>query len=202
MAGKLKFNLKLILAIVFTISLFIGASSLFFINAGNWLLVADHTPVKIDIICSFAGENVRNIYCRELMKKYPSAHWIMSDYKNGYNRILKRDSFDMSRVSVFDTCTNTLSEVNNLKLWIQQIKINSGDTINIGLVSGPYHMRRIKMMVEKNISGSNVHIYYLPVPLDRYKWTKDMYKSWWRSSSVKGTVISELQKILYYIIIS
>jgi hypothetical protein len=157
------------------------------------------------MVFTFAGENVRDAYSRELMQKFPEAHWLMSDYKEGYSRILRRESYDMSRVSVVDTCKNTLSEVHTLLNWIDKkdsSMLKSKDSVvYVGLVSGPYHMRRIKMMIEKNLPEQHVRFFFLPVPLERYKWTDDMFKKWWKSP-VFNSVTSEITKIIYFFLVS
>jgi hypothetical protein len=198
-------RIKLFASISFILSIFIISTFLFLSNAGTWLLISDSIPKRLDLIFTFAGENVRDSYSRELMQKFPNAHWLMSDYKEGYNRILRRENYDMSRVSIVDTCTNTLSEVKTLTMWINQntSSLYSHDSvIYVGLVSGPYHMRRIEMMINKNLPQQHVHFFYLPVPLDRYKWTYSTFKKWWESSSISEIVISEIKKIFYFFLIS
>jgi uncharacterized SAM-binding protein YcdF (DUF218 family) len=183
----------------------IAAIIIAFFNVGSWLLVEDNEPESLDLIFSFSGERVRNTYARELMGKYASAHWLMSDYKNGYNRILRKSNFDENRFSFVDTCSNTLAEVSALYDWIGQNKntrFSKNNKVSIGLISSPYHMRRIKMMVDKRFGKKNVFTFhYLPVPLYRYKWTKEQYRYWWRFSGVSDNVISEIQKIVYFFLV-
>ncbi len=197
--------IKLTAAITLLI-LLIGILLLIIIrNAGTWLLISDSVPKHLDLVFTFAGENVRDSYSRELMQEFPDAHWLMSDYKEGYSRILRRESFDMSRVSIVDTCSNTLSEVTTLTKWIEmgdRNVIKSKDSVlYIGLVSGPYHMRRIKMMIAKKIPQKNVRFFFLPVPLERYNWTNDMFRKWW-NSPVTESVSSEIIKIAYFLLVS
>ena len=179
-------------------------STVFVRNAGSWLLISDSVPDKLDLVFTFAGENVRDIYSRELMIQFPDAYWLMSDYKGGYSRILRRDKFDMKRVSIVDTCTNTLSEVMTLSKWIdkrENSQLKGKDSVYVGLVSGPYHMRRIKMMIEKNLPEQNVRFFFLPVPMERYNWTDEMFRKWWKSPVTKE-VSSEITKIAYFLLIS
>jgi uncharacterized SAM-binding protein YcdF (DUF218 family) len=170
-------------------------------NAGIYLLVNDPLPKKLDLIFTFAGENARNHYSENLLQQYPDAHWLLSDYKDGYVRILRRDSFDMSRVTIVDTCKNTFSEVLALKEYLQvsgeNILREHQKPLQIGLISGPYHMRRIQMMTQKAIRSSDFNIYYLPVPLDKYNWTREMFKIWWKSP-VYEVVSTETLKIVYF----
>jgi len=109
----------------------------------------------------------------------------------------------MDRVVVVDTCKNTKSEVNALAQWVDQNKpvSDSGSTISIGLVSSPYHMRRIKMMINRRFKDKNIKFHYLPVPLKQYKWTSEMVQNWWKTSEVSKVVFIELQKIVYYFLI-
>ncbi len=170
-------------------------------NAGTYLLVNDPLPEELDLIFTFAGENARNHYSEELLKQFPETHWLLSDYKDGYVRILRRDSFDMSRVTVVDTCKNTFSEVLALKEYLhlsgKNLLKERRKSLQIGLVSGPYHMRRIKMMTKKAIKSNEIDLYYLPVPLDKYNWTSTMFKTWW-NSPVYEVVSSEILKIIYF----
>lgn len=191
-----------ILAVSLMILLLFSILSILIVrNAGTYLLVSDPLPQKLDLVFTFAGENSRPVYSQELLKKYSCAHWLMSDYKKGYIRILRRDKYDMSRVSVIDTCKNTNSEVTAMLEWIgKNLELQSqksGINIKVGLVSGPYHMRRIKMMVEYKLKEQNIDFYYLPVPMDRYKWTNEMFRNWW-NSPVYNVVSSELIKIAYF----
>ena len=83
-------------------------------RAGSWLAVADPLPPRINVIFTFGGENVRVSYSRELMRRFPQAHWVISDYTHRYSRLLQRQGIDMSRVTILDTCRYTISEVKGL----------------------------------------------------------------------------------------
>lgn len=199
----LKFNnligiSALIASLIFLFSIY------FVINMGNWLVITDPLPEKVDIIFTFAGENVRVAYSKELSSRYPNSFWILSDYKNGYSRLLRKSNYDMSRVHIIDTCQNTVSEVSSLDNWIKQhaSQLKIDNTLSIGLVSSPYHMRRIKLMVERQFKEHKINFYFLPVPLQRYKWTEKMFQYWWKTGSISRVVISEFQKIIYFILIS
>lgn len=170
-------------------------------NAGTYLLVKNPLPEELDLIFTFAGENARNHYTEELLRQFPGTHWLLSDYKDGYVRILRRENFDMSRVTIIDTCKNTFSEVLALREFLRLSGKNllreHRKSLQVGLVSGPYHMRRIKMMTKKAIKSSEIDFYYLPVPLDKYNWTSTMFKTWW-NSPVYEVVSSEILKIIYF----
>lgn len=184
------------------IVLFLGGT-IVFKNIANWLIVSDAVPKNLNIVFTFAGEGVRVNYSRSLMQKYSEATWVLSDYEDGYARLLRKNKFNMDRVVVVDTCKNTKSEVNALAQWVDQNKpvSDSGSTISIGLVSSPYHMRRIKMMINRRFKDKNIKFHYLPVPLKQYKWTSEMVQNWWKTSEVSKVVFIELQKIVYYFLI-
>ncbi|NLP00977.1 MAG: hypothetical protein GX089_00640 [Fibrobacter sp.] len=169
-----------------------------FRNLGKWLMVSDPLPGHLDIVFTFAGENVRVSYSKELMSRFSDAHWMLSDYKDGHSRLLKRSNYDMSKVSVIDSCRNTYSEVDALMKRLSSQK----EELHVGLVSGPYHMRRIKIMLSRYPETKNYHFYFLPVPLERYNWTDNMIKKWWRSGTVSSAVISEVQKIVYFFLVT
>jgi len=194
---KILVTVALLLLLLFILSVFAAK------NAGTYLLVSDPVPSQLDLVFTFAGENARDIYTRELMQKFPDAHWLLSDYKNGYVRILRREKFDMSRVTVVDTCKNTYSEVVTLCRWIDRKNETGFKTavspLRVGVISGPYHMRRIKMMIDKIHPERDIVFYYLPVPLDRYSWTDAMFRSWW-NSPVYNVVTSEFLKIIYFVV--
>jgi hypothetical protein len=167
-------------------------------EAGVWLLVKDPLPEKVDVIFTFAGERHRVDYSSELMLKYPHAHWVLSDFKDGYYNYIKKKNFDISRVTVVDTCASTIFEVKALFGYLQEHQKLYPGGITIGLVSGPYHMRRIQLMVQSRSRLNNVKFVYLPVPLESYNTSSEMYKRWWNYQNISSVVFSELPKILYF----
>jgi len=192
-----------------TIILLLVAALLFcvfvFRQAGAWLFVSDPCPSRLDAICTFAGENVRVEYSKELMARFPLAHWFLSDYKNGHSRILQKQQFDMSRLTSVDTCKSTISEINTFAARIRQVRAEhdrTGDTatLRIGLVSSPYHMRRIKIMSGRRIRMDRIQVYCLPVPFDYYSWNHDSLRYWWRSNAFVHVTTSELFKLAYFIL--
>ncbi len=184
-------------------SLFIVLCLFLLLNMGRWLVISDPVPENLDLIVTFAGEQQRVAYSRELSMKFPKSFWILSDYKNGYSRLLRRSNFDMSRVHIVDTCKNTVSEIDAVNRWIKDNRhmFREKNRISIGLVSSPYHMRRIQLIVKNQFKEPDFRFYYLPVPLERYKWTNKMIKYWWSTGAVSRAVISEFQKIIYFILI-
>jgi uncharacterized SAM-binding protein YcdF (DUF218 family) len=177
-----------------------------FRQLGIWLIAADPPPRRLDVICTFAGESRRVDYSKKLMLQHNGAHWLLSDYKDGHGRLLQKNNFDMRRVTIFDTCKNTRSEINAMHEWIVRYR-HSGltpgcdtATLDIGLVSSPYHMRRIKIMASRHIGNDHLRLHLLPVPLDEYQWSRDTFRYWWRSNYITSLSLLELVKIGYYLV--
>ncbi len=189
-----------------------------FLKIGDWLFVADTLPPRLDVVFTFAGENTRITYSRELMERFPAARWVLSDYLHQYSRILSRDGFDMSRVAAMDTSPSTYSEVKGLADWLtscraglprssgtrdssslQKIPVTPRDgRLHIALVSNPFHMRRIKFMVGDVFHDQTLCFHYLPVPVERYGWTREAVHCWWKSKRLRNWVGSEIGKLLLY----
>jgi hypothetical protein len=180
------------------------------LTVGPWLFLSDPLPSRLDVIFTFAGDNQRLHYSRNLMERYSAAHWVLSDFHHYYSRILVRNGFAMVRVTAVDTAANTLSEVNALADWLMSAKVpvdgNIGsardlpDTVAIGLVSSPYHMRRIRFMTRDVFRDRGVvaRFYYLPVPFEKHSWTRKDLRKWWKSKTLRGHVLSEIGKLLVY----
>ncbi len=188
------FSLLIIILLILVSALLVFS----FRNVGRWLIISDAVPSRLDVVFTFAGENVRVSYSKELMSRFDDARWILSDYKDGHSRLLRKSNYDMSKVLVIDSCKNTYSEVNAL---MDQLR-SCDKELYVGLVSGPYHMRRIKMMLSRQERIPNVNFVFLPVPLERYNWTDSMIRRWWKSGSVSSAVVSEIQKIVYFMLFS
>jgi uncharacterized SAM-binding protein YcdF (DUF218 family) len=183
-------------------------------NIGDWLVVSDPLPPRLDYIFTFAGQNPRLTYSRELMERCPDAHWILSDYHHFYSRILARSGFEMTRVSIVDTASHTLGEVRALSDWLR-VNVDSlhrmhgapdttaglpSSKLSIGLVSSPYHMRRIKFMIDDVFRDrqKDIRFFYLPVPFERFNLTQQDMRSWWRSKTLRSFAGSEIGKLVLY----
>lgn len=188
-----KIQIVLGLSVVLVILAFVAIR-----EAGVWLLVKDPLPDNVDIVFTFAGERHRVDYSSELMMKYLKAHWVLSDFKDGYYNYIKKKNFDISRVTVVDTCISTIFEVKSLFGYLEDHQNLYPEGITVGLVSGPYHMRRIQLMVKSRSRLNNVKFVYLPVPLKSYNTSDEMYKRWWNYRNISSVVFSELPKILYF----
>lgn len=171
------------------------------LNLGTWLAVSDPVPRGLDVLFMFGGENARFTYCRGLMERFPDAHWVLSDHLGQYSRILSRQGFAMSRVTSLDTCTYTLSEVRALAGWLQERRdsiVSAPAPVRVGLVSNPCHMRRIRFMVRDAVRDTAFVFYLLPVPPERFGWTRDDLRRWWRTRAVRNWVASESAKLFWY----
>lgn len=167
-------------------------------SVGVWLLVNNPVPERVDVIFTFAGDRYRVIYSRKLMETFKNAHWLLSDFKDGYATLLRKQDFNMSRVTIVDTCVNTISEVKALFHYLESNATVLPPEPVVALVSSPYHMRRIQLMVAQQQKVKNVTFSYLPVPLEQYNASRDMYRHWWKYSGISNVVFSELPKIVYF----
>jgi uncharacterized SAM-binding protein YcdF (DUF218 family) len=212
-----KRSAKPAVAVLVILVLLLCAGAAFLFLAGTWLATADPVPPRIDVIYTFGGENIRITYSRELMRRFPQAHWVISDYNHRYARLLERQGFDMSRVTILDTCRSTIAEVNGLADWLKVQKpspladsggADSGEEakpadvtlrpLHIALVSNPLHMRRIRLIAEKTFRDPAIRLHCLPVPLERYGWTRHSLKHWWRVKALRTWVALETGKIILY----
>ena len=209
---------KRLIALAAVLAAGAGCAALLFRQAGGWLVAADPAPQRIDVIFTFGGENARVAYSRELMERFPSAHWVLSDHSGRYERILSREGFDLSRVSFIDTCTHTISEVKGLADWLAThapaADASAADSeeqataprtapaakpMAVALVSTPFHLRRIRSIAANVFRDTaSVRLYYLPVPMERYGWTARDSTVWWRTKSARAWVGSELCKLIAY----
>jgi uncharacterized SAM-binding protein YcdF (DUF218 family) len=208
-------KLRLITLAIYA-SLLGGAAGLLS-KVGPWLAVSDPIPARIDVIFTFGGENIRISYSRDLMRRFPQAHWVISDYGHRYTRLLERQGFDMSRITILDTCRYTISEVKRLADWLKRQSVappNHADGVNpadpqsqaaltmrplhIALVSNPLHMRRIKLIAEKTFRDPAILLHCLPVPAERYGWTRHSIGRWWETRTLRTWVWLETAKIITF----
>ena len=171
-----------------------------FRSIGVWLLAADPPPGHLDLICTFAVDKQRVAYSKLLAKRHPGARWFLSDYRNGYGRILQQSGYNMKRVTVVDTCTSTLSEIKAIGRFIDSaFSENDSQPVHIGLVSSPYHMRRISIMAGRYLKKrTRIRCYLLPAALSSYHWTEASFRFWWRKPQTTGITLQEIGKIGYF----
>jgi uncharacterized SAM-binding protein YcdF (DUF218 family) len=77
---------------------------------------------------------------------------------------------------------------------------NHQSAISVALVSGPYHMRRIKVAAVRMLRDRDVRLYYAPAPLELYRQSEEQYRHWWRDPGMRSLVRAEAGKTLYYLV--
>ena len=174
-----------------------------FKNLALWLVVADPLPPSIDAIFTFAGETNRLVYSKELFGKYPGTQWLISYPSKKIAIPLRKDGFDISRIQIVDSCKNTNSEAMFLVNWAvektrQSKKFSEQKPLQIGLVSTPFHMRRIRLEIKRKTKDKAIRYYFLPVPYNKCGFTQNDYKYWWKNYVLKPAIILELKKYVYY----
>ena len=136
-----------------TIITFISCSLLLFLIAGVftyrklaiWLFLADPLPENLNYICTFAGSSDREPYSIELLQIFKDAVWVVSTNNSQLKILASQNRIDSNRIIITPKCNSTLEEINSFKEIINRIENASGSSNKplIGLVSSPYHMRRI-----------------------------------------------------------
>ena len=197
------FRKKLSIILLSLVVVVVLSSWLAFRNLAMWLVVSDPPPQSLDAIFTFAGDIHRINYSKELFKRYPQAQWLISYPSKKIAGPLKRDGFDTSRIAIVDTCKNTNAEVWYITDWARHTvaadkRFSRARPLSVGLVSTPYHMRRIRMEVTRSGKDDARVYYYLPVPSEDYGLTKNDYKTWWKNGQLKSSVWLEFKKYTYY----
>lgn len=174
-----------------------------FRNLAVWLVVSDPLPQSLDAIFTFAGDIHRLNYSKELFNRYPQAQWLISYPSKKIAVPLKRDGFDTTRITIVDTCKNTHSEVWYLTDWATHVsetdnRFSKTRPLSVGLVSTPFHMRRIRLEVRRRRIDNACVFYYLPVPVEQYGLTKNDFKMWWKNDQLESAVVLEFKKFIYY----
>ncbi len=188
-------RIKCIVALAVSGLLVVGCITAFR-SLGSWLVIQSTPPQKLDAIFTFGGEAARNVYSEILHKQYPEATWIIStDTPKDALRKLVRHRADTTNLLFVDTCKNTKSEVVFCKQWLEKA-LQHKQSVTLGLVSGPYHMRRINILKSKQSFPPAAKIYYLPVPLSYYRAGETDYKNWWKNKALRGLVLLEVKKIV------
>jgi uncharacterized SAM-binding protein YcdF (DUF218 family) len=174
-----------------------------FRNLALWMVVSEPLPPSLDAIFTFAGETHRMMYSKELYARYPGSRWIISYPSKRIAIPLNKDGFDTARISIIDTCKNTYAEALFITDWAKNMTAeghgySNAKPLAIGLVSTPFHMRRIRMEVSRKFKDRACVFYYLPVPFERYGMTRNDYKTWWNRVQLRAAVVLEIKKLIYY----
>jgi hypothetical protein len=171
-------------------------------RAGSWLVVEDPVPPRIDVVFTYTGENNRENYSIELVKK-TGAFWVLSgrDAKATTQRVAAA-GVDTSRFLFTGDCENTWQETTFITRWVNR-SLNDGRLAHqngpavIALVSSPAHMRRIRLGVHKLAAHTqDARFVYLPMPDTMSIVGRRALSSWWRTESARNTVYFEMAKIV------
>src|SRR3989339_1455334 len=117
-------------------------------SAGLWMVVSDPIPKRLDVIYTYAGEGVRNYYSRVLFDRHPETLWIVGRWpmRRRYYQALY-NGVDSTRLWFMPTDSlNTHLEflgLCGLLDSLAKLRPPGSPELEVGLVSGPYHMRRI-----------------------------------------------------------
>ncbi len=181
------------------IAAFLFAGLVAYKNMGRWLLAADRQPQRLDMIFVFGGEGIRKEHAYVLLDSFPNAKLVISDYSaEMVDKWLAKRKIDQNSVIVVDSCSSTFAEVSFLAELIGSIHIaDNRDPLAIGLVSSPYHMRRIRIIAQNIIKRKHARCFLLPVPFERYNIERGDYDRWWVNHKIKSTVLLEYQKIVH-----
>jgi hypothetical protein len=170
-------------------------------HLGLWLIIRDPLPRHVDVLFTFGGEGWRYPYSGRLAVEHLEATWIVSCGYHLRNHVCP-DTRSYKRVpdEVVDTCTSTWTEVTFVLDWVNRhtSQYPAGVQPVVGLVSSPYHMRRIKVAVDRQRHGSKGRFLYLAIPSAEYPYHDAEFADWMRSRVLKSLVPIELKKIVYY----
>lgn len=169
-------------------------------NAGTWLVVSDPMPERLDVLFSFDGDRRRHAYALSLARRFPESMLLLSRHggREGLASLLSGKD-DGKRVYIVDTCSSTLSEVKYLAHWLRVNSVLRRDTgvssVAVGLVSSPFHMRRIEMLARCLLERDGALCHLLPVPDSMYVHGDDDYGRWWTDKQLRSRVLREYLKL-------
>jgi uncharacterized SAM-binding protein YcdF (DUF218 family) len=186
---------------------------------GSWLVVEQPLPEHIDVLFTFGGESIRDRYTRDLALRHTEATWVLSTYNAAARvRTLDLEEFDSNRVVVTDSLKNTWDELKFLRGFLRKRMAEASaehvsaegsaadsspktqEPLTVVLVSGPYHMRRIKIAAVRLFNHTPYRLVFVPAPMSLYNHTPSQYRYWWRDKALSSLVRLEFVKTLYYLI--
>lgn len=172
-----------------------------FSRLGQWLVIADPLPPSLDVIFVFAGEAyVRVDYASELAKRYPTARLLVSgrNYKGTMARI-SAAGIDTTRAEFTDDCRNTWEEIRFLTQWLSETanatQNDENNQVTLGLVSSPYHMRRISLLARRQSLGSHAEAFFLPHSMQPD--STGRRSQWWTAPESRVLALTETVKIAH-----
>lgn len=180
-----------------------------FKNLALWLVVSDPMPKSLDVIFTFGGDETRVTYSKSLFLQNPLAEWVISHDNKKVVHTLAKQGLDTSRIILVDTCKTTVAEVAFISDWLRNAFNESASQPNVfalrgvfskatplrvGLVSSPFHMRRINLAVSRIRKNSACVFYYLPAPFGLDGFSRQDYKTWWNNKYLRQTIYLEYFK--------
>lgn len=178
-----------------------------FLNLSNWLIINDPLPNKADYLFTFSGERLRFDYSLILAQNYQNSKWIISGRNKDWyiNHLIKKSGMDTARLIFIDSCESTWHEIEKLYNFLMNnlhntLNSNKLSPRNIVLVSTPYHMKRIKLTINKIFKTKRVSFIYCPVPFSYYENESPVEitsHSWWTHSYLRQITLTELLKISF-----
>lgn len=165
---------------------------------GTWLIVSDPLPERIDMLFTFAGPRMRVDYSRQILSLHPQAHWVLSDPRKRFANAFSEWGIDPEECTVIPPCTSTREEMEALFQFICRRATGDGKAeLELGLVSEPFHMRRIKCYATalRRSLCRPVNISCLPIPRERFVEKENPYGRWWMNRRLRRFAQEELFKI-------
>ncbi len=167
---------------------------LFAISAiiGSWFLSCANKPENINTIFSFGGEQARENYALLLMNSYPDAKWIASAPSTRTLSIIDSLRLMGRKVEIVTDCKNTIEEVTFAVTLCDRKS-------RIALLSGPYHLRRIRTIAAHKASKECFSTFlFVAVPLKDYNSSEKDYRLFLFNRHLRNLLFIETAKIFKF----
>jgi uncharacterized SAM-binding protein YcdF (DUF218 family) len=121
-------------------------------------------PERLDVLLVSGGEGVRELYACQLRERYPNATIVMAA------KPLMKDCLSLR--TVIAESQSTQEEAEHFSRYLSGLEPNTGP-LSVGLVTGPYHLRRAVYWVNRCITNPPISLYPVAVPMEMYGWRPD-----------------------------
>ncbi|KMQ51538.1 hypothetical protein CHISP_1546 [Chitinispirillum alkaliphilum] len=199
--AKVLKNGRLSLIFLTIIGISAGLGVLAYRNAGNWLLIQNPLPPDADLVFVFGGDVKRVEYAFGLMENYPDAILVCAERDFDHLKRRYPERVGDYRIKIADKCESTIEEVRFLRSLLAE---ENRPYMSVLLVSSPFHMRRISVMVNMVMGRAlrrDIQFLYTPYDSEENSVRIESYSKWWETESTKGIVQSELLKLTYYFLV-
>jgi uncharacterized SAM-binding protein YcdF (DUF218 family) len=115
----------------------------------------------MDVLLVFGGEGVREQYACALLERYPNAKMVMAA------KPLMKDCAGVR--TVIASSQSTREEAEYFSQYLAGMQ-SAGGTWAVGVVTGPYHLRRAMYWAQRLIRDPRIRLHPVAVPLERYGW--------------------------------